>query len=473
MRKVLFCSLFLVVSHLIHSQVITVSDEINLKTEFLYDILGRVGDHILVVRDGVNEFDVQAFNENMSTSWTAEEELDSRRSRIISIVPQNDKFYVIYSNEWRDTMLIKVREYNAKVNVTFTDTLLTIKRGLIRPKFRFVKSENRNIFLMTEVDNEKIVSAFAYDLQKKKLLWDGNFEFGDMNFREEYRKTLITNEGTMYVIFEQDNFRYRKENHALEVFRFDQYNTVFTQTSVPLPDFITYDAYFKYDNVNAQLLVIGLYSDKNSGNTDGLYHVTLNDGNLSDYRISTLSYDEELVADFHGKYNPKRESLYNLDVQDLVLREDGGVLLLAEENKEFERLAYGGRRDYYGSSRFSVDYYYEDLVLISINADGTSHWQKLLPKRQYSNDDEAAYSSYFLFKNPSFLRILYNDEIRNENTVSEYILNGIGDITRRSLMSTDNQKLKLQIKNAVQTGSNELVVPSVRGKRLKLVRLVY
>ncbi|MCB0686179.1 MAG: hypothetical protein KDC53_06630 [Saprospiraceae bacterium] len=473
MRTGLIFLIFFSICKWTYGQVITVSDEINLKTEFLYDILGKVGDHILVVRDGVNEFDVHAFNEKMSTSWTAEEELDSRRSRIISIVSQPDKFHVVYSDEWRDTMAIKVREYNAKVNVTFTDTILLIKKGLIRPKFRFSKSEDRNVFLMTEVENDKIVSAFAYDLQHRKLLWEGNFEFGDINFHEEYRKTLITNDGTMYILFEKDNFRHRKENHSMEVFRFDQFNTVFTQTSIPLPDFITYDAYFTFDNLNHHLMIVGLYSDRNASNTDGMYHIILNDGNLSDFRVSMLSYDDELIADFHGKYNPKRESLYNLDVQDLVLQQDGGVLVLAEENKEYERLAYGARRDYYGSTRFSVDYYYEDLVLISIHEDGTSHWQKLLPKRQYSNDDEAAYSSYFLFKNPSFLRILYNDEIRNDNTVSEYILNGKGDITRRSLMSTDNQKLKLQIKNAVQIAANELVVPSVRGKRLKLVRLVY
>lgn len=473
MRTLILGWIFFSFSNQIWSQVITVSDEINLKTEFLYDILGKVGENILVVRDGVNEFDVHAFNKDMSTTWTAEEELDSRRSRIINIVPQEDKFHVIYSDEWRDTMAIKVREYNPKVNVTFTDTLLIVKKGLIRPKFRFVKSEDRNVFLMTEVENDKIVSAFAYNLKERRLLWNGNFEFGNMNFHDEYRKTIITDDGAMYVVFEKDNFRHRKEDHSMEIFRFDQYNTVFTQTSIPLPDFITYDAYFKYDNINQQLLIIGLYSDRNTGNTDGIYHAILNGNNLADYRVTTLSYDNELIADFHGKYNPKRESLYNLDVQDLVLRQDGGVLLLAEENKEYERLAYGGRRDYYGSTRFSVDYYYEDLVLISINEDGSSHWQKLLPKRQYSNDDEAVYSSYFLFKNPSYLRILYNDEIRNENTVSEYILNGKGDITRRSLMSTDNQRLKLQIKNAIQISANQLVVPSVRGKRLKLVRLVY
>jgi hypothetical protein len=462
-----------IIPGLMWGQVITVSDEINLKTEYLYDILGRVGDHILVVRDGVNEFDVHAFNEKMSISWTAEKELDSRRSRIISIVPQPDRFYVVYSDEWRDTMVIKVREYNSQVQEQQSNTILTIKKGLIRPKFRFVKSEDKNIFLMSEIDNERIVSAFAYDLSRQTLLWEANFDFGDINFRDDYRKTVLSNDGTMYVLFERNNFRFNKDRHSMEVFRFDQYAASFTQTSIPLSEFVTYDAYFKYDNINKKLLIVGLYSDKNTGNTDGLYHIILDAGNLANYQISTLSYDEELVADFHGKYNPKRESLYNLDVQDVVLREDGGVLLLAEENKEYERLAYGGRRDYYGSSRFSVDYYYEDLILIAIHDDGTSHWQKLLPKRQYSNDDEAAYSSYFLFRNPSFLRILYNDEIRNDNTVSEYILNGAGDITRRSLMSTDNQKLKLQIKNAVQTAANELVIPSVRGKKLKLVRLTY
>jgi len=453
-------------------QVITVSDEINLKTEFVYDILGKVGDHTLVVRDGVNEFEVHAYNDKMSTAWTAEKELDSRKSRIISVIPHRETIDVIYSDEWKDTMIIKVRQYNDQVQLLRTDTLMTMKRGLIRPKFRFVKSEDKNVFLMTEIDNERIVNAFAYDLRERRLLWDADFDFGNLNFREEYRKTILSDDGTMYVICERNNFRFKKEDHSMEIFAFDGINR-FRQISIPLPEYITYDAYFKFDNPNNHLLIIGLHADRNSGDTDGIYHIIVQAENIENFTISTVNYNAELIADFHGKYNPKKESLYNLDVQDVALREDGGVLLFAEENKEYERLAYGGRRDYYGSTRFSVDYYYEDLILISIHPDGTSHWQKLLPKRQYSNDDEAAYSSYFLLKNKSYLRILYNDEIRNENTVSEYILNGAGDITRRSLMSTSDQKLKLQIKNAVQISANEIVIPSVRGKKLKLVRLRY
>lgn len=438
----------------------------------MYDLLGQVGENILVVRDGVNEFDIQAFNKDMSATWLAEKELDSRRSRIVSIIPHRDNFHVVYTDEWKDTMAIKVREYNEKAELQFTDTLALLKKGLLRPKFRFVKSEDRNVFLMAETQNERVVGAFAYHLKERRLLWESGFNFLDYNFREEYRKMLISNRGEMLIIFEQNNQRNRIEEHYLDIYKYVENSEELGRVRIALADFITYDAFFKYDNLNEQLITVGLKSDKNTADTEGIYLISLDANNLTKYQISTISYSDELVADFHGKYNPKKESLYNLDVQDVVLREDGGVLLLAEESKEFERLGYGGRRDYYGS-RFSVDYYYEDLILISIHPNGTPHWQKLLPKRQYSNDDQAAYSSYFLFKNPTFLRILYNDEIRNENTVSEYILNGAGDITRRSLMSTDNQRLKLQIKNAVQIANNELILPSVRGKKLKLVRLAY
>ncbi|NND05802.1 MAG: hypothetical protein HKN87_05435 [Saprospiraceae bacterium] len=456
-----------------YAQTITVSSELSLRSEYNYDILGVMDGNLLLIRDGINEFDVQAYDEDMYMTWEAEKELDSRKSRIINIIPHDDRFYILYSDDWKDSLAIMVRVYNPKAQLEYTDTIKTLKRGLVRPKYRFTKSEDRNIFLMTEMESERIVSAFAYNLRESELLWETELQFTNINFREEYRKTLISNDGTMFLVFEKNNLRYRKEEHALGIFRFTRGNQDVSAVEVPITEFTTYDGYFMFDNLNQKVVIIGLYSDKNSGITDGIYHVRIDANNLENYKLSTVDYNAELIADFHGKFNPKKESLTNLDVQDVVLRQDGGALVLAEENKEYERLSYGSRRDYYGSNRFSVDYYYEDLVLISIHPDGTSHWQKLLPKRQYSNDDLGAYSSYYIFTNPSYLRILYNDEIRNDNTVSEYILNGAGDITRRSLMSTDNQKIKLQIKNAVQIDSETLVIPSVRGNRLKLVKLEY
>ena len=71
---------------------------------------------------------------------------------------------------------------------------------------------------------------------------------------------------------------------------------------------------------------------------------------------------------------------------------------------------------YDNMSRSVVDYFYEDLFVLAFYPDGNLHWNTILHKKQYSQDDEGVFSSYFLFKTPAFLRLIFNDEIKFENT---------------------------------------------------------
>ena len=78
-----------------------------------------------------------------------------------------------------------------------------------------------------------------------------------------------------------------------------------------------------------------------------------------------------------------------------------------------------------------------------------------------------------MMKTPSALRFLFNDDIKNENTVSEYIVEGDGTSDRNSVMSTANQDIQLRFKDAVQFGPGELLIPSERRYRLRLVKLEF
>jgi len=225
-RHILSIVMFLLSAQLA-AQVITVSNEISLRAEYVYDILGQIDEQVILIRDGINEFDLQAFDQNLRQTWEREEKLDSRKARIIDIIERRNDFKIVYSDEVKDTLLIKVRTYNGKAQMQRMDTIRTMKRGFIRPKFRFTHSEDDNIFLMTELENERMVAAFCYDLEKGELLWESQFEFQDINFREEYRKTIITNDGAMYIVFEKNNLRLRKSEHSLGVFRFDQHRKQF------------------------------------------------------------------------------------------------------------------------------------------------------------------------------------------------------------------------------------------------------
>ena len=65
------------------------------------------------------------------------------------------------------------------------------------------------------------------------------------------------------------------------------------------------------------------------------------------------------------------------------------------------------------------------------------------------------FSSYFLVKTPKSLRFLYNDEVKYENPVSEYVVRGNGTAKRNALFSTHGKKLKLRIRDALQISSTD------------------
>ena len=154
-----------------------------------------------------------------------------------------------------------------------------------------------------------------------------------------------------------------------------------------------------------------------------------------------------------------------------MLRQDGGALMIAERNHEVQRGTAAGRGFFRDGMRMIVDYYYDDLFAIAFSPKGMPQWKTALHKKQYSQDDEGTFSSYFLLKTPENLRFLFNDEIKYENTCSEYVLSPAGEFDRNGILNTVNQGLRMRFRDALQISSSECLVPSEFRNRLKLVLL--
>ncbi|MEM9529229.1 MAG: hypothetical protein AAGA31_21645, partial [Bacteroidota bacterium] len=183
-----------------------------------------------------------------------------------------------------------------------------------------------------------------------------------------------------------------------------------------------------------------------------------------------------LIRNIEGKkYNKKNPGIDELSVRDLVLRRDGGALIITERNRQLERRSNASRTQVlnnYGI-RPLVDYHYDELIVFSVHPDGKPHWSNILHKKQYSQDDGGVYSSFLLMENPSSLRFLFNDEIRFENTVSEYVVNGRGEFDRNSLFNTRDLELRLRFRDGIQVAANEVVLPSEHRNKLRLVKMTY
>lgn len=457
------------------AQTVTVSQPVTMREETSYDIFSDDRGNVLLFRNKTSEFEVQGFDANMRLSWEKEVELDRKTPQIEAVVQgEGGGFNVIYQFRQKLLPVLKIHRYSPAANLIDSLTIKRFDQSFFTPDFEVEFSEDKRIALVYYIQEQKEIHALAFDIKQMKLIWEKTFSPDDMLMYRDYLQTLVDNQGNMYFILNKDNSSGKHREHFLEVFDYGPgTDSVLRRYAVPMQEYLTYDVKFTYDNVNKALKAAGLYSDDNPSKAAGFYYLSIQQANPNAPLVKFHPFDDDFVAILNEKEKARNKGIPEASVQSIVMRTDGGFILVGELNKEFQRGTTNASVYSRTGFRPVVDYYYDDVFLISMHPDGEVHWKDILHKKQYSQDDSAMYSSYFLAKTPSALRFVYNDEIKHENTVSEYVVRGNGDFDRNAVMSTERKDLQLRFRDAVQVSSDDFVVPSERRSRLKLVRISF
>lgn len=450
----------------------SVSEGLSIRNDYGYEIVGRLRDRILLFRDKYDEFEVQAYDNQMHTAWNKTlDDLDRRGLQVLAVLGGKNDFSVIHRVRRRGTTQLRIHKYDP--GATMIDSL-TIKnygeRVFSPPVLEVLRSEDRNCFAVYNTAERDILEIVCFRVDKMQVLWDKKIELGDIAMTDIKAMTL-SNDGEFFIVSEDNNRKGKAEGHALTV---QSINPVggFRQVPVPMPEILTHDFKFTYDNKNQQLLGAGLYADKNRERANGTFFLKILPGQTAPPEVYYTAFDDNFISILRRKdVEDDTKGIGDTDVELLIPRQDGGLLLIAERHHEIQRGAAGGRGFWRDGSRIVVDYYYEDMFVVAINPDGSTHWKTVLHKRQYSQDDDATFSSYFPFRRTDQLRFLFNDEIKYENTCSEYVLSPLGDFDRNSLLSTSGQNLRLRFRDALQLSGAECIVPSEFRNKLKLVLL--
>lgn len=474
----IFCSLQIGLS-----QEITISAEVPLRSDQSYSIIGKFKEKLLLYRDKGSEFEIQAFNNDMlGLSWTKELELDKKRPEVLDVLGLEDYFYVMYKYKSKGNSIIKVHKYNEAANLVDSAVVFNYGKRFYSPDPELIYSESKKTILIYFTEYFTNIEVAVFSLEKMELLWNNEFKPKDLNFGTDFYQMLVDNEGGMHMVMNRDNDRYKKDKPHHFEFMYQPPTDVSTTTfSVELESKLSYDAFFKIDNLNRTIVGCGMHSAKNKGRTQGYYFMKIPYEDPQNHTLSFYEFKQEFMEQLVDKKVKVTKGLFDVGIQDIVLRRDGGAVLICEQLKNFERNSgtnnnLNTTRSYYNArevGRYAVDHYYEDLFLFSIHPDGEHHWEEILHKKQFSQDDDAAFSSFFLVKTPRKLRLVYNDEIRNENTVSEYTIEGSGTFDRNSIMNTASQDLRLRFRESKQVAANEIIVPSERKSKLKLVRMLF
>lgn len=477
MSRLLFIVLLVVFGAItLNAQSVTISDYVNIRNDNGYEILGRYKGNILLFRDKLSVSEIVAFDEQMRTRWQKTIEYEERRSQVLDAIGGKDYFSIVYKARVKGSTIVKVCRYDGSAN--FIDSITAVNYGerFSAPSPNCIYSENRKKALVYHFDQNERIETCMIDLDNMKVLWQQKFTLENNIRQSPSKEVLVTNDGNAYFIFEKEynGSLFNDEPTTFQIFEFNKSGN--NKYAFNVGKYLIFDINFIYDNLNKQLRGVAVVAENNKSKVTGT--LFLNDLATNESKQYYNVISEESIAAMSGKKLGASKGLTDIKAQEIVSRRDGGVVIILEDVKQLSRTMGGNASRTFGmndfaSSRIAIDYYFESLIALSLHPNGKVQWEKVLAKKQFSQDDDGVFCSYGILKTPASLRLIFNDEVKTETTTSEYVLTGDGTVNRHSLFNTAQQEILLRFRDGLQIGSEEVVIPSENRAHLRLVRVRY
>ena len=204
------------------------------------------------------------------------------------------------------------------------------------------------------------------------------------------------------------------------------------------------------------------------------------------YDVAGDSYSNEKLLSLSSAIrnqtgiNRTSRAFNNYEVRNLIVKNDGGFVLLAESFfVSIRNNGYmPGYYSYYYMSPLSTttnirEYHYDDIIALSYSADGNLNWHSFIRKEQYSQEDNGLFSSYGFFNTGGSLGFLFNDYARNRSSIQMATLDGSGQLSTRSMAAGSADDPDWVPRAGKQVAAREFVVPCLRKKQVCFAKVVF
>lgn len=256
---------------------------------------------------------------------------------------------------------------------------------------------------------------------------------------------------------------------------------------------------------NNQLIGVGYYSTESTETLKGTIYIKVNKNEAaleiqqkSDLPLAALI---EGLSEAESKKLTRRNKsgksveLSNFVVDQLLLREDGGAIIIAEEYFE-SSYSRGGTGFYAGpfgtNQRETVtNYHHNDILIINLNPDGSIGWSKKVTKKQNSTDG-GYYSSYtpaiiydkfYLFYN-DHAKNLFKENTNNKDRTYDLMLNNDaifamsvitpqGNLKQFKLFRAGESEVFMRPQVIQQISANEILIYGDKQRKTRFGKIVF
>lgn len=340
------------------------------------------------------------YNESLKEEWSVQvfEQNGRKTVDLVSVVGPNILVFVSELFPKENVIKTYYYSYDLKGNMQAGEEVLSVYPNEKEQKvpLQYVLSPNkRKLLCYKNLENRRESEMLFYYLfdESGAYVQSGEIEMKYPDNRFRIRSLRVSNQGNVFVlgkyykvpiIRESDDFQYI-------IYRHDLASGQGNELRIELGDRFISDLAFRLDK-DEHMYVAGFYSNRGTDQIGGiLLQKIAVGGDL--LQQSAEPFSAEFLSYYLSRTQIDRgRELRNfyLDPQDgIVLRSDGGLLLIAEKFY----LTYQSYRDMYGYLVERPIYHYDDIILTSVSASGEIEWHAIVEKMQQS--DISANLSYF------------------------------------------------------------------------------
>lgn len=477
-----YCSaLFLFFVSWLNAQVVELSSPVKLSSKASkFRIVGKNSDGIIVRLYGSEDV-LHLYSDDLRLAASKTIEFKNMDGPLQYILLNKTGAVVFYLQQDRKFSVLYAQPLNSKFleigKAIMIDTIFD-RKDLVAQNLRFKSSTNQDYlsiyypFFSGSTVQEIQFLALDQSLQK---LYKKTVPFNRSEDELELAKHFVDNDANSYLLLgrkEKQNFTTRfdvfsvQNNGAFYTYNIETDNKNFGEINVEL------------DNKNKNFVVTSFY-DISPGKTEdaatGLQYNSYSTEDGKRIAAKTIPFPKPFIADLTGRPASENPRLFTFNIKRNILRNDGGAMILAEsfirDTREVSTPV--GVQPGYNSFMRSTIFQFNDIIAFSISPDGELVWNNVLRKKQISEDDNGAYSSFLIMNQKDKLRLLYLDEVSVAASLNEYVLNSQGEYTKKIIASQENKDVFLLPKNGKQISPDAVVIPSYKNGSMQLMKITY
>ena len=354
-------------------------------------------------------------------------------------------------------------------------------------------------YLLPAKKKEKEKIALIVLDKELGLLWEKKCTLPYLEELFDDERYRIDNDGNAYilgVVYKEKALAKRKgkPNYKYQLISYKDKGETYSEYPIELAGKFITDMQIAINDKN-DIVCAGFYSNIGTFSINGSYFLNINGSNGEIVNKSFKAFDLEFITQNMtereaNKVKKKEEKgkdveLAEYDLDDIILRDDGGAILVGEQ---FYIEVYTHTTSN-GGSYTSYHYNYNDIIVINISPEGQIEWAKKIPKEQESIDDGGTYSSYtmsvfgdkmfFIFNdNPKNLTNTGDGKLKNYNPNRESIvalvaMDSDGKYKKEALYKMKRSDVLIRPKLSKQISEDEMIIFGKKGKMQQFTKLIY